>query len=315
MVNADIDLLKALMLNDTDMAVKLSSARLQACGFTKQVDKHGNIIFSRGKGKKTVLIAHTDTVCTKEPAHMVQVSEFLIGLDNIGSQCGIGADDRAGMAACVQIAKSMPNEPLIILFCALEERGCIGSNALDLSHLNDSGIMIQLDRKITTIGKGDIITYTNGVTICSTQFQNHIKNLCLSHGYHFESGIYTDVGTLKIRGVQSSGINMSIGYMREHTQNEVLHIPSYESALQLCTELIQHCRGKSFEYVSKKPHTHTYHINQKNKESLPNHFNVVGTCYICGLFTKVAEYNDFLYCKGCEYIVLQHKKQRKNKKY
>jgi len=249
-LQADIELLiQTMSVYTEDMPEYLQKA-LERMGCTVIVDKHDNVIGYKGdKINAPLLIAHTDTVFNDPPWSLHVLNKYLVGFDDAMKQCGIGADDRAGVAAILQLIPHL--DDVTVLFPALEEAGCIGSKNLDIDMIQDSSIAIQIDRRIKSTTESDAIFHTNGCNICSMEFKDHIKPVLRAYGFKLRRGVYTDIGELKLNGLKCSALNLSAGYTREHSSGEILHIPSYERTLNLTLALIQHCKGKSFPYKSK----------------------------------------------------------------
>ena len=91
----------------------------------------------------------------------------------------------------------------------------------------------------TVTYSNDFIKYTNGVQTFSEEHYDLIEPLLDKYGYSFNNGSCTDVGKLRQRGLQVSSHNLSCGYFNEHTDNEVIHIPSMNNALSLAQELLE----------------------------------------------------------------------------
>lgn len=250
-LHADIELLTECIAQYTDDMTQYLTHKLTMLGCTVEVDASDNVIAYKGNTDHApLLIAHTDTVFDDPPWSLYTLGDYLVGFDDKVEQCGIGADDRAGVAAILQIIPHLDN--VIALFPAYEECGCMGTNALDITYVSPASIAIQLDRRIRDKDKSDAIWHTNGTPICSMEFKDHIKQTLLKYNYHLQHGVYTDIGELKYKGLKCSALNLSIGYMREHSDSEVLHIPSYERALNLTVELINVCKGHVFPFNVKR---------------------------------------------------------------
>ena len=124
---------------------------------------------------------------------------------------GLGADDRAGVFAIIQLIRTglRPH----IIFTTDEELGALG--ALSLSKLDcpftELKYLIQLDRR----GSNDCVFYD-----CDNQaFIDYIE----SFGFNFNYGTFTDISEL-CPAWKRAGVNLSVGYRNEHSEAEVLHV-------------------------------------------------------------------------------------------
>lgn len=137
---------------------------------------------------------------------------------------GLGADDRAG-CALIWLLKDMGHS---ILITNGEEHGRKGSNWLinenhDIADKINSShqFIIQLDRRN---GK-DFKCYSVG----TDEFRNYISKIT---GYSEpDRSSYTDIVTL-CRDI--CGVNLSIGYRNEHSENEHLVIDEWVNTLNIC---------------------------------------------------------------------------------
>jgi hypothetical protein len=149
--------------------------------------------------------------------------------DGDGAYCnglGIGADDRAGVAA----AWHMRNLGHSILLTAGEESGCLGSRYLMSSKkmsaiIQDHNFAVQFDRK----GKKDLVYYSVGTKpFCAFMKQN-------AKGFREAQGSFTDICVLCEK---MPGVNVSIGYFHEHTVNEMLVLPHFANTIEVFTGLL-----------------------------------------------------------------------------
>ena len=153
------------------------------------------------------LVAHMDTVFKRPPEEV-----FFDPKHNVmWSPQGLGADDRAGIFAIVQIIRGglKPH----IIFTTDEERGALG--AMELAKLdcpfNELKYLIQLDRR----GSDDCVFYD-----CDNpQFVDYVEGF----GFSLNYGSFTDISELcPAWGV--AGVNLSIGYRDEHSELEILFV-------------------------------------------------------------------------------------------
>lgn len=215
---------------------------------TKDMDitlenKDRNIYITKGVAANyPTVVAHYDTAQDyHEGLTILKTGEWMHGFDTArAEQCGIGADDSVGVYFALEMLLRLPACKVALFYG--EERGCLGSASCDMSFFDNSSIVTQLDRRSYS---NDFIKYTNGVQTFSEEHYDLIEPLLDKYGYSFNNGSCTDVGKLRQRGLQVSSHNLSCGYFNEHTDNEVIHIPSMNNALSLAQELLELVYSKS----------------------------------------------------------------------
>ena len=180
------------------------------------------------------LVAHLDTVFKNPPDNI-----FYDRVKNVmWSPEGLGADDRAGVYAIVQILKS-GLRPTII-FTTDEELGCIGADALVKDNpqaVTSLKYIIQLDRR----GANDCVFYD-----ChNSDFDAYVE----SFGFVTNFGSFSDISSICPRwGV--AGVNLSIGYYNEHSVSEVLCVGQMFDTIQKVKKMLECAENApSFEYI------------------------------------------------------------------
>jgi len=191
-------------------------------------------LFINGKkAKKVVLVAHADTFFDEyygwEPQnHIVDIEDdFFVGRTEEGERIALGADDRAGCA----IIWALKDYGHSILITDGEEYEMSGSNWLmeentDIAKIiNQHQFMIQFDRR----NSQDFKCYTVG----NKKFRAFIKNKTKYREPDRTS--YTDISTLcdKI-----CGVNFSVGYYHEHTNNEKINYIEWANTLYMARKLL-----------------------------------------------------------------------------
>ena len=182
---------------------------------------------------RVVLVAHIDTVWDKsydKPFSDPHTVEFKDDLFYSGNEnCGIGADDRAG---CAMLWK-MKDCGHSILIVDGEEHGKLGSQYLKKSNkklfreLNKHCFMIEFDWIST-----DRCLY-NGVDN-TKKFKNYIES---STGFvDSEKKGSTD---LQILCRKICGVNLGVGYLRHHTNGEVLSLSRWENTYDKISVFLQ----------------------------------------------------------------------------
>lgn len=202
-----------------------------------------NLYIEGSRKNKVLLVAHLDTVWDYGNPEDLEIqitrhkdllfSKTIFGAiitDEDGEEesiegIGIGADDRAGVAALYELSDLGHS----ILLTDLEEIGCLGSCALmadpEISErLNDHQFMIQLDRK----GKNDAVYYNVG----THEFKKFVNETI---GYKEQAGSSSDISVLceKI-----CGVNLSIGYKNEHTPREILNLRHWSNTVESVRKLL-----------------------------------------------------------------------------
>lgn len=208
-------------------------------------------VFVRGRRKERVLlVAHADTVWDNindigdANDHVIVQKDGIIISGTPGT--GTGADDRAG-CAILWLMKDLGHS---LLITNGEESGGLGSNWLmdyneDIAdEINNSHqFAVQFDRR----NASDYKCYTVG----TQSFCSYIE---METGYSEPDPYrYTDIVALCRR---ITGVNLSIGYYDEHTQNERLVIGEWLHTLEICrkwlskSDLPLFLRGKNAEASS-----------------------------------------------------------------
>lgn len=184
-------------------------------------------LFIKGKrDNRVLLVAHADTYWDSYYLSAESKPQKIYRYNGVvkNKNGGLGADDRAG-CAMIWLLKEMGHS---ILITNGEEYGRIGSHWLmnenpdiaDEINLNHQFI-VQLDRK----NDKDFKCYSVG----TDEFRTYVKN---TTGY-LEPDLlsYTDIVTL-CRDV--CGVNLSVGYHNQHTEDEYLVIKEWENTLNMC---------------------------------------------------------------------------------
>ena len=179
-------------------------------------DKMGNYILRIGD-KPILWSCHTDTVHrmggTQELTHL---GNMVVGITKeSGSNC-LGADDTAGIWLMREMILAKVQG--LYVFHRNEERGCVGSKwiAKNTPKLFDGiKFAVALDRK----GQDEVITHQHG-RCCSDEFAESMAAQ-LGMGYAPSNrGVYTD--TAEYTGLIGECTNLSVGYLHQHTKDEVL---------------------------------------------------------------------------------------------
>ena len=180
------------------------------------------------------LVAHLDTVFGKPTSNIYYDRSKNV----MWSPEGLGADDRAGVYAIIQIIKS-GLRPTVI-FTTDEELGALGADKLvkDIPKPNcELKYIIELDRR----GSNDCVFYD----CYNMDFEAYIE----SFGFVTNFGSFSDISVICPEwGV--AGVNLSIGYYNEHSISETLHIGQmFETIKRVKTMLKDAENCDEFEYI------------------------------------------------------------------
>lgn len=128
-----------------------------------------------------------------------------MGFDNgTGAQCGLGADDKVGIAFALEMLKRLT--AIKCFFPKDEEIGGLGSKAACLDFFEDCSMLVQLDRNSYN---NDLIEHTNGIQVLSKKFKKATRSIMTQFNYEFAHGSFTDIGVLKGRKVDCVAMNVS----------------------------------------------------------------------------------------------------------
>lgn len=212
-------LLRATQTQARELAIQ----ELKKNGYTPKVFK--DFIYAEGS-VPVLLVAHYDTVL-KEPPKKIKNTDGVLS-----SPVGLGADDRAGMYAILEIVKK---HHCHVLFTGGEEVGGIGARAFKMSNLKPNvNYIIELDRR----GSNDAVYYEGA----NEEFEDFIT----SHGWKTASGTFTDICVLApYLGV--AAVNLSIGYSYEHQKKETLDTKVLEKNIKRVQELLS--EETKFEWI------------------------------------------------------------------
>ena len=167
------------------------------------------------------LVAHMDTVF-KCPVRNLFYDQ---NKNVLWSPEGLGADDRAGVFAIIQVLKT-GLRPSVILTTD-EEKGGVGAAALGEKNCPIPGLkyMIELDRR----GTNDCVFYD----CYNPQFTKYVEQF----GFVERPGSFSDISFL-MSAWDICGVNLSIGYCDEHSVSETLWVaPMLDTIRKVCNML------------------------------------------------------------------------------
>ncbi|MFC5602699.1 M20/M25/M40 family metallo-hydrolase [Sporosarcina koreensis] len=208
-------------------------------------DRHGNLlaekVYRSGNGPVIMLNAHLDIVEELVPGRQI-VKEARVWRSDKGI---LGADDRAGIAVILQIARNLAQSTFSgkvkFVFTVKEECGLVGASQLDEYFLWDVDVAFVLDRR----GAGDIVTSCGGyIPFCSKEFGRCIEEIAektTKGEWACTAGGSSDTRIWATHGIQS--VNLSVGYQHEHTEDETLDVGVCYQTVELLEEIFEHARN------------------------------------------------------------------------
>lgn len=181
------------------------------------------------------LVAHMDTVWETDLNHEVFYDMRKNVMLNVN---GGGYDDKVGIFLIMKLVQEgfRPH----VIFTTDEECGCIGAIALATQYseypYGELSYLIQLDRR----NENDCVFYD-----CDNpQFEQYIE----SFGFKTAYGSFTDICELcPIWGM--AGVNLSVGYMNEHSSAERLYVDAMFHTLQRVSVILSEAKFPAFEYI------------------------------------------------------------------
>lgn len=272
---ANVKLLKQLMELNQDELHQLLKSYLKKK--YKKVEAAKDYIIAEGD-IPIGLVAHLDTVHKKTPSLFFYDEEQ----QTLWSPHGLGADDRAGVYAIIQIIEKgyRPH----IIFTHDEEVGGKGAMSLINKHqicpFQNLKCLIELDRS----GTQDCVFYE-----CDNKdFNEYIE----SFGFTYEEGTFTDICVIAPQW-KVAAVNLSVGYFYEHSLTELL-----------CTTYLDSTIDKVISILDKED-TMLYYEFIQREYPLSNFSD--NTCVFCN--KKLTENNSMLislnwtaghYCYSCK---------------
>jgi hypothetical protein len=243
---------------------------------------------------EALLLAHTDTVHFDTPTIVFHDQEYGV----MWTPDGLGADDRAGVFAILQLMKE---HPVDVLFTADEENGGNGAQDFADDRPDNPGykVLIQLDRR----NSEDAVFYDND---CE-EFHDYIQ----TYGFKKAHGSFSDISVIAPYWKVNS-VNLSVGYYHEHTLHECLVVHQLLRTIDKVNHLL--ADGiQEFPYKEKYTYVKRYG-NDKNKTSLKPVNRLYGSEYDdygYNYDNHGYEYDDY----GCAYNPKRNKNYKDKDSY
>jgi hypothetical protein len=198
------------------------------------VTDHDNYIVATGPNTMA-LVAHMDTVRRTDAVNIVQYRNLIWNTTGV-----LGADDRAGVFGILEVVEHCVKNgiPLpTVIFTNYEESGgrgvskLLSDKALVSDHIH---MFLELDRQ----GCNDYVFY-------SLSLPKECKQYVECFGFKESHGSYSDISDLSDELLIPS-VNLSIGYYRQHSASEVLHIDEMYLTINRVIDMLQDPVGALF---------------------------------------------------------------------
>lgn len=183
--------------------------KIQGIDVESHKDVYGNLYITKGESNLyPCIISHCDiNQDYKLDWEIFTTHKYIFGFDNeTGEQCGMGADDKCGVAFALQMLIREDISHLKCYFAKDEECGATGTKQCDMKFFDNCSLMMQGDRRSDN---NDISESTNGINVVSQEFIDAMRKLNFKYGYNFTYCMFTDVGEIKKRGANCIGFNFS----------------------------------------------------------------------------------------------------------
>lgn len=272
MDNAQLDRLKKILsiptyFKEEHDLLRHLVAYLKTTDYVFDIDDFGNLYITKGNADVFPCVcAHTDSVHEHTDIEIhemtVENEQRLIGRRiSTGYQCGIGADDKAGVFICMELLEIMPTIK-VALFSG-EEYGCVGSQNSDMKFFENVGYIIEFDCP----GSTGITHYCNGLELFQKdgEFYTTIKPI-LTEQMGTEPILYrhpyTDVWALK-RQHPISCINIATGYEKYHMSSEYVVVKNVLNAITIGQKCIEKLGNKIYPFRNGVNESLKYNRYQK----------------------------------------------------
>lgn len=267
----DLSLLRFILNEPKDKLKLYLENYFKTLGFDVTVDE--KFIYCK-KNKNdclnVMLTAHMDTVYeAKEDRSLFFEQKKKL----FWSPDGLGADDRAGVFAIIEIVKYCNVSD--ILFCDFEETGGIGSLNFCKKYKKENfnvNFILAYDR----CGNKNFVTYS-----CDNkEFDEVVKKF----GFEKQNGSFSDLANL-MPHLEVSGANLSVGFENAHSTREILTVDNLLFTIDASIKLLLSDYAKiKYDYIKEKVYYCRDTIYKENKGTLycPIFLIKVKNCYNSG---------------------------------
>lgn len=270
-----------------------------------KVDDYGNLLADKkcgdGNGATVLLSAHMDTVKgVLADRKLIETEDGIIMSD----KGALGADDRAGIAIILAVLRNLDklnfNGHIKVAFSREEEIGCVGASKIDPNwYANDTDLAIVVDRR----GNRDIVVGC-GMAFCSDSVGYFMEDVSKMADMDWKcvEGSVSDAMVFAEHGVNS--INLSAGYMNEHTEMEIVSLKDMGDTVKLILQTIAIINQfyKTFEIVP--------HENKWVKAWYPKYkysYNYYEDMYDDNIWAEETDMNGdvYVYDVGADIVIQQ----------
>lgn len=246
-------------------------------------------VYARGT-LPIALVAHADTIHVSVPKEIFYDKEKNV----VWSPEGLGADDRAGIYAIIDIIREGLRPTVIIT--NYEETGSIGARKFTKAfpkYENKVNFMIELDRQ----GMNDMVFYS-----CDNpEFENYLE----PYGFKTDWGSFSDIAAIAPKW-KVAAVNLSIGYVDEHTKAERLYVDWMFSTIEKVKNILQDELIEDHPFIFIEGHDYYSSLIGKYSYFDYNSASNVHFCDFCGRDTRksqeIALYDAgqwWYLCKNC----------------
>lgn len=228
-----------------------------------------------------MLVAHLDTVFKKLPSIILHDKDQNI----MTSPQGLGADDRAGVYALLELSREF--KPYL-LFTTEEEVGQIGAEiaSKEISP-PDVNLIIEFDRK----NKDDAVFYD----CLNSKFIDYI----IQFGFKESFGTVSDISHI-CPAWDIAGVNLSCGYYNPHTKEEYLKVNELEANINKVKKIFLNLPKERFRYYTNEYFKFYDTVFDKYGIKFFNKYNTKECC-ICGDTNEksLIKHEGDYYCPDC----------------
>lgn len=227
----NIDIFRWLKMNQTQV---LNTFHNVPKAFSDGKKQERFVYIEGTRPDKALIVAHADTVWYGQQIDFEEVDGVVVSknkkqeidwnnkvdIKTINAGVGIGADDRAGCSIAWEFVGSGHS----VLITSGEEIGAIASKRIMTSswwrqEIKKHSFAVQFDRR----NSEDLVFYNVGTNTFADYCQKETN-------YKPQSGFSTDI---KFLCKDICGVNLSVGYYKEHTPDEKLVLAEYQKTLDV----------------------------------------------------------------------------------
>lgn len=258
----ELDLfIKICKLKDESI-LSLMESFCKKCYKSSHVIRTNDYVYAHGD-IPIALVAHADTVHAQLPKEVFFDRKHSV----VWSPEGIGADDRAGIYAIIDILKDGYRPTVII--CNKEEKGGKGARKFIKDYpkpLSKINFMLELDRR----GQNDMVFYDCD----SPEFETYLE----PYGFVSNWGSFSDISIIAPMW-NVAAANLSIGYEDEHTEAERLYFYWMFDTIQKVKNILDDEKLANHPFIYIFGNDKFYYYYKDDEKMLD--FGSLRTCDFC----------------------------------